>query len=403
MFAPARSRLARPLLGLVTAGAALALGAAPSLASEGGHKGHHGHKKRAAPHAGYTQTQDPAGNQVVVYKRASNGTLTEQGRVSTGGVGSASNPPFGFPILDSQGGVELTKDGRLLFVVNAGDSTISSFKVKSKGGLTLVDRKPSGGDRPVSLDTHKHLLYVLNETSGNVTGFRFTSAGHFTAIPGSTESLSTPGGDGVAAEVGFSTDGRFLAVSQRATSVIDTFKLGSDGTPGPAKPNAANGTTPFGFAFRSDGTLIGSNAGRIGDPADPSTFPGTASSYSLNGQGTLTGLDNIATGQRATCWVVITENGRFTFMTNTLSNSISRIKIASNGKLTLLGNTATGSGFPSDEALSLGSRYLYVVVPSIMGGASHIDEYRVDGSGGLTHIGATPDDLPTGVSGAAAR
>ena len=413
MLAPTRSTLANRTIGVIAVGAAFALGAAPALAREGnehqghghGHKSHgHKHHKPAAPHAVYTQTQDPAGNAVVVYKRAANGTLTELARVPTGGVGTASNPPFGFPILDSQGGVGLTKDGRQLFAVNAGDNTVSSFRVKPKGGLKLIDRKSSGGERPVSLDTHGHLLYVLNETSGDVSGLRFDSAGHLTPIAGSTEPLSTPGGDGVAAEVGFNTNGRFLTVTQRATSVIDTFKLGSDGTPGPAKPNAANGTTPFGFAYSSRGRLIGSNAGQIGDPMDPSTFPGTASSYSLDNTGTLTGIDNISTTQRATCWVVITDGGNYTFMTNTLSGSVSRIRIASNGKLTLLGNTPTsGTGFPSDEALSLGSRYLYVVVPSIMGGPSHIDEYRVGNGGALTHIGATPDDLPTGVSGAAAR
>src|SRR4051812_42296825 len=99
-----------------------ALGAAPALAKPG-------HGKSGG--AGYTETPDPAGNAVVVYKRAANGTITEQSRVRTGGNGAAATPPFNFPIVDSQGSVELTDDGRLVFAVNAGDDTISSFKVRS--------------------------------------------------------------------------------------------------------------------------------------------------------------------------------------------------------------------------------------------------------------------------------
>jgi 6-phosphogluconolactonase len=353
----------------------------------------------------YTETQDPAGNEIVVYKRASNGTITERDRVATGGVGAASTPPFGFPIVDSQGSVELTRNGRLLFAVNAGDDTISSFRVGKRGGLKLVDREPSGGDLPVSLDTRGHLLYVVNGLSGDISGFRFRRSGQFRPIPGSTESLSTPGGGGVPAQIGFAPRPfRVLTVTLRGTQVIDTFKLRRDGTPGPAKANPATDMNPFGFAYRRNGTAIVSNAGEAGDPTDLTKFQGRTASYGLAADSTLTPIDSIAMdGQRAACWVVITSNQRYAFVTNTLSQSVSRLRISSDGHLTLLGHTATGPGFASDEALSRGSRYLYVLLPSIMGGMSHIDYYRVGPGGSLTQIGSTPSNLPIGVSGLAAR
>jgi 6-phosphogluconolactonase (cycloisomerase 2 family) len=394
----AASRFARLALAVV---AILALCAAPAAAKGKGHgKGHH--KKHNHPGWVYTQTQDPAGNEVVVYKRSSKGKLSEKDRVSTGGVGAAATPPFMFPILDSQGGVGLTPNGRLVFAVNAGDGTVTSFRVGRRGGLRMADRESTGGQLPVSLDTHKGLLYVLNEVSGEITGFRYTSRGQMTPIAGSTESLSTPGAGGVAAQVGFSPNGGLLAVSQRGGNVIDTFVMGSDDTPGPAHSNAAGGEAPFGFEFLSNGILIGSNAGHVGDPADPANFHGSASSYSVAG-GALTGIENIDVGQRATCWVVITKDGKFAYMTNTLSESVSRFRLRKSGDMTLLGHTATGAGFPSDEALSGNSKYLYVLVPSIMGGMSHIDVYKVGSRGGLTHIQATPSNLPPGASGLAAR
>ena len=101
--------------------------------------------------------------------------------------------------------------------------------------------------------------------------------------------------------------------------------------------------------------------------------------------------------------MVLTNDHRYAFMTNTLSQSVSRFRISRDGHLTLLGHVATGPGFASDEALSRGGRYLYVLLPSIMGGTSHIDIYRVGPGGSLTHIGATPSDLPPGASGLAAR
>jgi 6-phosphogluconolactonase (cycloisomerase 2 family) len=389
-----RSLHARRLFAIVAAAVVLAFGARPAEANGCGAEGE--------PGAVYTQTQNPAGNEIVVYERAPNGTLTEQARVSTGGVGAASNPPFGFPILDSQGGVELTANGQLLFAVNAGDDTVSSFRVRSQGGLQLVDREPSGGDLPISLDTKGKLLYVLNELSGDVTGFRFTSAGQITKIPGSTESLSTPGPDGVAAQIGFASAGHLLTVTERGTRAIDTFRLDADDTPRPAEHSAATGQNPFGFSYRTDGTLIVANAGEAGDPADASKFHGSASSYDLTTTGELAPIDKAPARQRGTCWTVTTGDDRYAFMTNTLSASVSRFRIARSGKLTLLGQTPTGAGFPADIALTPDGRYLYVLVPSVFEGASHIDAYRVD-QGTLTHIGATPSNLPPGVSGLAAR
>jgi 6-phosphogluconolactonase (cycloisomerase 2 family) len=148
-----------------------------------------------------------------------------------------------------------------------------------------------------------------------------------------------------------------------------------------------------------------SNAGDTGnppDPMDPTKFLGRASSFDLASDGTLTPIDSVDAGGRATCWVVLGRGSHYAFMTNTLSQSVSRFRVSSDGHLTLLGTTPTGPGFASDEALSKGARYLYVVLPSIMGGMSHIDYYRVSG-GNLTQIGSTPSNLPPGASGAAAR
>src|SRR6478735_8385892 len=61
----------------------------------------------------YTITNAVAGNEIAVWQRAANGTLTALGTVPTQGLGTGSG-------LGSQGALALSEDGRWLFAVNAG-------------------------------------------------------------------------------------------------------------------------------------------------------------------------------------------------------------------------------------------------------------------------------------------
>ena len=112
----------------------------------------------------YTSTNATAGNQILVFNRGTNGSLTLQGSYATGGLGSGAS-------LGSQSAVVLSQNNHWLFTVNAGSNQISSFSVSSKG-LTLVDVVDSGGIRPISLTAYEDSLYVLNAGgSGNISGF----------------------------------------------------------------------------------------------------------------------------------------------------------------------------------------------------------------------------------------
>jgi 6-phosphogluconolactonase (cycloisomerase 2 family) len=136
----------------------------------------------------YTITNDPNGNEVAVYERAADGSLTFMATYPTGGLGSGAG-------LGSQGAVVLRENGRRLFVVNAGSNQISVFAVQ-KDGLDLLDVVDSGGERPISLTLHGHFLYVLNAGgSGNITGFRVRDNGKLGALDGSTQPLSNGGTD----------------------------------------------------------------------------------------------------------------------------------------------------------------------------------------------------------------
>src|SRR6187551_2211511 len=125
----------------------------------------------------YFQTNGEPNNYVQSYFRNQDGTLDQGPLVATGGSGEDTASPFaphGFPLIDSANSVVLSDDGRLLFAVDAGSDTISSFTV-GPHGLELADQISSHGDLPVSIATTnkgpgRTLVYALNEWSGNIAG-----------------------------------------------------------------------------------------------------------------------------------------------------------------------------------------------------------------------------------------
>jgi 6-phosphogluconolactonase len=351
--------------------------AAPAMASGG----------RGGDGAVYTLTNSASGNAVAVFDRANDGSLTAEGTVPTGGAGTGAG-------LGSQGALVLDDDR--LVTVNAGSNTISLLQVGHRGRVRLTDVDPSGGARPISVTVHGKLVYVLNAgdatTPANIKGF-LALFGQLVPLPGSSRPLSTAAPD--PAQVEFSPNGRQLVVTEKATNMIVTYRVrfGYAGAPN-AQPSS--GMTPFGFAFDRRGLLIVSEA--FGGAPDASAM----SSYSLSSDGTITPITASAkTTETAACWVVVTRNGRYTYTTNTGSNSISGYRIGSDGSLTLLdadGKTANTGATPIDMALAKGSRLLY----SLAAGVPQIDGFVVSGDGSLEPLGSV-GGLPAGTVGLAAR
>lgn len=169
----------------------------------------------------FTTSNAAGGNQVVVFSRAADGTLSPAGSFATGGSGSG---------LGSQGALALNGNGKLLFVVNAGSNTVSSLAVE-RGGLRVVDQVSSGGMRPVSLTVSKDLLYVLNAgKGGNITGLTVGRGGELSPLGSSTRPLSGAPVTGPA-EVSFNPAGDLLVVTEKESSRIDTYTVGPDGRP----------------------------------------------------------------------------------------------------------------------------------------------------------------------------
>jgi 6-phosphogluconolactonase len=359
----------RAVLGGAMAIAALAAAAGPASA--------------AGRSAVYTESNSAAGNRVLAFDRAGNGSLKPDGSFATGGSGTGAG-------LGSQGALALTR-GHFLYAVNAGSDSISAFAV-GPHGLRQRGTTPSGGDQPISLTERRGLLYALNAGDGTISGFRVAHDGSLSPLAGSTTPISGSG----PAEVEFSTGGNVLVVTNKNTNTIDTFTVGSNGLPGAALSQPSEGQTPFGFEFDKRGHLIVSEA--FGGAPGASAV----SSYSVGSDGVLSTISaSIPDNQAAACWISVTKNGRFAYTTNTGDGSISSYSVGHDGSLGLLEQVAaaTGSGSsPADMAQSAGGRVLFALQP----GTGSLGAYRVAGDGGLSAVDQV-GGVPASASGLAAR
>jgi len=335
----------------------------------------------------YIMSNSASGNQVIVYGKAADGTLTWQANYATNGLGITGLTG------SNQGGLVLSENGRWLIVVNAGSNDVSVFSINHKG-LTLTDKASSQGTMPISVTVHGNVVYVLNtggtENTGNIAGFDLND-GKLFAISGSVQPLS---GITAPAQISFNPSGTVLVVTEKSTSKIDIFLVNDEGVPSAPNVQASSGGTPFGFDFTPSGTLLVSEA--AGGPAGT----GAVSSYRISDSGSLTTLSaSVPDTQLAACWLVVTGNGQFAYTANAHSTTISSYTIDSNGKISLLNaKAATVGGTDLDMALARNSRFLYV----FDNGDHAIVAYEVHADGSLTWL-QTTSGIPAGADGLAAN
>lgn len=166
---------------------------------------------------------------VFVYARASDGSLTLLQQIGTDGLGTGVtlDPPM------SQGAIALRADGKLLLAVNPASGNLTAFTV-TDSVLKFGSKVPSGGAFPVSVTVSGGFVCVLNQLGeANISGFTVTDAGLLTPIGGSTRILAG-GPVALPAQVSFTPDASQLLVTEKGTSLLDTFQILPDGrTTGP--------------------------------------------------------------------------------------------------------------------------------------------------------------------------
>jgi 6-phosphogluconolactonase (cycloisomerase 2 family) len=204
----------------------------------------------------------------------------------------------------------------------------------------------------------------------------------------------TGGGPADTAMIAFTPDGNVLAVTGKNSNVIDTYLVGRDGIASGPIANASTGVTPFGFAFTQNGGLI------VAESFQGAMGQGAASFYFVPNNGVLVPLSGPVRNNRSdTCWVVVTDNNKYAYVTNAMSGDISSYRIGYDGVLTLLQAVAGTTGpVTIDEAFSNNSHYLYVRTVN----DGKITSFEVQQDGTLTPLQVI-GGLPPGAIGLAVK
>lgn len=324
----------------------------------------------------FVQTDDPAGNTVVAYRRAADGSLRQQGVFSTGGNGGILDGSV-VDHLASQGSLTYDCTHHLLFAVNAGSNTVTVFSVDGDR-LHREQVVSSGGTFPVSVTVHKDRVYVLNaREGGSVQGYRIGKDKQLQRVTSWNRKLgldttTAPEFTHTPAQVSFTPDGSQLVVTTKSGgSSIDVFGLSASGAPS-ARPtvNAENGKQPFGFTFDAQSRLI------VTDGLNNAVL-----TFRLQRDGKVVPLDNAPSGQQATCWIV--RAGRHFYASNAESSTLSGFRQTRRASLQLLGNTPTGAG-TVDSAVTPDEHLLYVQT----GAVGAVDGFRINPDGSLTPVGS---------------
>ena len=380
----------------------------------------------------YVATNSYAGNRIITYLRAADGSLTPTGTaVPTGGRGSGpgSFAPLNDDPLGSQGSLVVDQQEQLVFAANAGSNTVSALAVQGTQ-LTLTDQAPTDGAYPVSVSYSNGYLYVLNAVGNSISVYRVAGRGRLAHVqecdlpplpgvpdaitPGDATHSDQPMPTQTAGQIGVSPDGSKLVVVSKEGPYKNGFPVETMLGPGHIYVYAVDhptglvhncgspttttldlnasgkGKMPFSFTWAGAGQLL------LTEVFGTATgfFDGAVGSYSLKRDGSLTPVsDSVADGQTAPCWIVTT--GSHVYAANYFGGYVSSFTLGSNGALTHVTDTAAvdnpGTFTTLDDmAITRDGRTIYQLVP----GLGQVRPFQVDPStGALTPLAATSDGL----------
>jgi hypothetical protein len=403
----------------------------------------------------YIQTNEIQ-NAVIHYHRSANGALSEVERCPTGGAGSGTFKPISGQesapnAFEGAASIILTSDRRFLFTTNGGDNSVSSFRVKEDGGLTLLDCKPTGNPVEGRSGTAKSLAYA--PSSGTLFVLHSFGADHLALMsvdaggkltprperytvnthdkPNRVSTMVVVSPDEKLVFVGTTFDepivstgvypdgspilwvqrggGAFHSIASNAPDPdgLAVFPVRADGSLGTARFYDAGGGSPFYIAFlhgRPDTFVIGY---AVGDGCAMGTI-GKDGKVNI---GPLVKIDTSAGLPSELCWLAVSPDDRTIYATNFGYSNVSSYRI--NGKgleiardpacpkvpgdgtaRGLCGDVTSG---PADNWITPDGAYFY----QIYGNAAKLVGYATQPDGSLNEITSVkiPYNSPQGLAG----
>jgi hypothetical protein len=391
----------------------------------------------------YVESNDPAGNAVLAFQRAADGSLTALpgGSFPTGGQG-IGNPTQRLGPADSDQTFAVSPEGRL-YAVNSGSATIAVFDVNADGSLKAIAGSPfaSGGNNPVSLALRDQKLYVVNKEAdgaaepsyvalaigadGSLSSLGAEATVHLPVGASPTQAYLAPG-----KSLLFGT--RFLDASRTdkfAAGQLDAFAIGASGglTAAAGAPFALPADPAHAMAPPAALDLIG-------HPTQDILYVGFPTRqevgvFTYDASGALTFVKAAPNSGMAICWLRTTADGKRLYTVNSGSSTVSLYDLSDpmtpveSSHLELKGDS---SGMPFTDAmgkpgtltnnpfqfeLDPAEKHLYVVSQRVTtnaadtsGNVLHTLDIAADGSLGepgapldLAALGVPPTARPQGV------
>jgi 6-phosphogluconolactonase (cycloisomerase 2 family) len=174
-----------------------------------------------SPSGQFLYTSNPNTNVITGFSIGTDGSLTQ--------LTPTTSPSKGSPVF-----LAFDSSSSFLFAVNAGGTlggpSVSTLSVSATGALAEVTGSPTTvGTAPVNAVFSQGFLYVLNQTSGTISAFAFTSStGQLTELKGSPFAVGSH-------PVSLATAGlgKFLIATttgSSASGTIAVFSIAADGT-----------------------------------------------------------------------------------------------------------------------------------------------------------------------------
>lgn len=328
------------------------------------------------------------------------------------GCGDESGGGGGLGGLGTIGGEATTT--AIVYVTNSGSNDVFGYTINpSTGGLAAIPGSPFANvsaPSAVVVSSNGFFAYAASRQANNVTVFRVGTNGAL-MLRESTPTSPNPVSVGTAPRaLAVSQDSRFLYVANSGSDSVTVFSIGTAGVltrvpPTPANPNpvAAGGSGPIALATSPPGRFVYVANGTSN----------TVTAFQVETSGLLTqvapagpGTNPISASGTGPTALAMSSNGQFLYVTNGASNTVTAFQVATSGLLTLVPPTgsnpnpvSTGGATPNGIAVAPNGAFLYIA-----NGEGNVSAFAIGGNGLLTLVPASGTALnpaPAGSSPAA--
>ncbi|MGC2698019.1 MAG: MBG domain-containing protein [Candidatus Angelobacter sp.] len=335
------------------------------------------------------------GNYVYVNNQAAANTVSAYSVSPSGSLSQLSGSPFatggvgGNVVCYGLNRITLSPVNNLLFVVNTGDRTITSFQINpTNGGLTTAPGSPfpSGltldSCQGISLAATPDGKFLMASSNGQIQTFSIAANGAL-ALLGTTLNCCSPN-----ASMVISPNGQFLAVSNESS--VSMFLINA--TTGALTPALGSPFTKTG-----SGTLSGLDFSCAADRlygGEATGSPAFLDAWTINTtSGALTPIPGTpfqSSGNDANT-VLYSPDNTLLFQANQFSNSLNPFLVNSNGTLANVGKfgSTTQIHTPAGMATDATGSFLYVADDAV-----GVAVFRIGNGGVLASLSDLPINRP---------